>query len=271
MLGPKRLALPLLVLVVLLGLTVLPSAAGSGSAAPGCAQAPAAGTSTQTIAVGGTRRTYLLVVPGGLTAGTPVPVIMGLHGGSGTAAQASRYMSLTSDRRALYVYPQAPYWPEVGGVAWNVDPAGVDFPYFDALLADLKARHCVDPARIFAAGKSNGAFMVNALACYRPGVFRAIAPVAGGGPQTSRCPQGVAAIIVHGSADRTVPIRSGRWTRDYWLARNGNTGAAPVPTTPSPCVTHPGSPKPVLWCQHPGAHTWPTWTGPAIRDFFLGL
>ena len=48
---------------------------------------------------------------------------------------------------ALYVYPQAPYWPAAGGVAWNVDPAGVDFPYFDALIADLGRKFCVDTTR----------------------------------------------------------------------------------------------------------------------------
>jgi polyhydroxybutyrate depolymerase len=273
-LGRKRFGLSLVGLVVLLGITVVSAVADArtGTAVPtsGCQRPVTAGISTQTIVVGGARRTYLLVVPGEVKAGTPVPVIMGLHGGSGTAEQAYRSMGLAGKAAALYVYPQAPYWPEVGGVAWNVDPAGVDFPYFDALLADLGGKHCVDTARVFAAGKSNGAFMVNALACYRPGVLRGIAPVAGGGPQTTRCAQGVAAMIVHGTADRVVPIRSGRWSRDYWLARNGDTGAAPVPTGPS-CVAHPGSARPVLWCQHNGGHDWPTWAGAAIPDFFLGL
>lgn len=262
-----------LLLLALSTMTVKPASEGSvkpaAPASPGCLNQIVAGSSTQTITAAGKRRTYLLVVPAELKAGVPAPVIMGLHGGSDTAENASRYMSLTSSAPALYVYPQAPYWPEAGGVAWNVDPNGVDFPYFDLLINDLRQKHCVDTKRIFAAGKSNGGFMVNSLACFRPGVFRAIAPVAGGGPQTTRCGQGVAAMIVHGSSDRTVPIRSGQWSRDYWLARNGDTGAAPVPARPEPCVGYPGSPKPIRWCQHDGGHTWPSWTGPGIREFFL--
>ncbi|OLF10844.1 hypothetical protein BU204_31045 [Actinophytocola xanthii] len=249
--------------------------ASTATTAPGCGRTVTPGSTTQTIAVGAASRSYLLVVPTGVVAGTPTPVIMALHGGSDTAQNAQRYMGLGGQRPAIYVYAQAPYWPEAGGVGWNVDPAGVDLPYFDALLADLRNKHCVDSTRVFATGKSNGAFMVNALACLRPGMLRAIAPVAGGGPQGSRCTgtttRGPAAMIVHGAADTVVPLRSGQFTRDYWLARNGNTGAAPTPTAPAPCVRYPGAVVPVLWCQHTGGHTWPSWTGPGVTNFFLSF
>ena len=272
----RRYGLPVLCLTLLAGFIAFSSGAEarSGAGAPGCARLVNAGTSTETILVGGARRTYLLVVPRSVVAGQPTPVIMGLHGGSDTAQNAYRYMGLAGDRAALYVFPQAPYWPEAGGVAWNVDPKGVDFPYFDALLADLGNKYCVDARRIFATGKSNGAFMVNALGCFRPALLRAVAPVAGGGPSTARCPgavAGVAAMIVHGMADRTVPIRSGQWSREYWLYRNGNTGTALKPATPAPCVGYPGSAAPVLWCQHDGGHVWPAWAGSAVANFFLSL
>jgi polyhydroxybutyrate depolymerase len=78
-------------------------------------------------------------------------------------------------------------------------------------------------------------------------------------------------MLVHGSTDRTVPIRSGQWTREYWLYRNGNTGGAAEPTTPAPCLSYPGTARPVLWCQHDGGHIWPAWTGPAAVNFFLNL
>lgn len=246
-------------------------ALGTMAAAGSCDKQETAGARSQTITVGGVERRYLIVVPSTVTGRTQVPVLLALHGGSDTAENARRYMGLDSTQPALYVYPQAPYWPEAGGVGWNVDPAGVDFPYFDALVKDLQARHCVDPGRVFATGKSNGAFMVNALACHRPGMLKAIAPVAGGGPSTSNCPEGpaVAAMIVHGSADQTVPIRSGEWSREYWLARNGYRTGAPSPVDPQPCVSYPGTQRPVLWCQHSGGHDWPSWTGAGVRDFFL--
>lgn len=254
---------------LLAALVAFPSTASAVTGSAGCGRPVTPGTFNRSITVNGVKRTYVIAIPASVQASTPVPVIMGLHGGSDTAQNANRYMGLTNSYPALYVYPQAPYWPEAGGVGWNVDPAGVDFPYFDALVAELEAKHCVDPARFFAAGKSNGGFMVNSLACYRPGMFRAIAPVAGGGPQTSSCKQGIAAMIVHGTADQVVKIEAGRWSLEYWLHMSGYQGTDPIATKPAPCIRWPGVTRRVYWCQHGGAHIWPTWAGGGIRGFFL--
>jgi polyhydroxybutyrate depolymerase len=238
---------------------------------PGCGLPITPGAMTRTLTVNGAQRTYLVVVPpAGLGPNTATPIIMGFHGGSGTSAQARQSYGLEGSEPVIYVYPQAPYWPEAGGVGWNVDPAGVDFPYFDAMLNDLKNRHCIDTNRVFAAGKSNGGFFVNSLACNRPSAVRALASVAGGGPQ-NHCTQPKPAMIVHGTADTTVPIGTGRYSRDYWLLLNQHPNSSPEPASPPPCVSYPGTLNPVLWCQHGGAHTWPTWVGSGIRNFFLSL
>ncbi len=235
----------------------------------GCGSALTAGTTNHTLTVNGEQRTYMKVAPSSLDANTPAPVVLGLHGGNDTAQNANAYMGLTSGDAVLYVYPQAgPFADAWAG--WNVDPASADFAFVDALLADLKAKHCVDTGRIFAAGKSNGAFFANSLLCNRPTSFKAAASVAGGGPPNN-CAQPRAFLGVHGTADTAVPINTGRQSRDYWLAANGWTGAAPVAATPPPCVSYPGSLNPVVWCQHSGGHIWPTWAGGAIRAFFLGL
>jgi polyhydroxybutyrate depolymerase len=270
----RRYGLPVVCLALLAAFTMSSGAeARSGSLATACQRPASPETTTRTITVGQAKRTYLLVIPREVPASTPAPVIMGLHGGSGTAENAYRTMNLVGDKPALYVFPQAPYWPEAGGVGWNVDQNGVDFPYFDTLIADLTSRYCVDPHRIFATGKSNGAFMVNALACYRPEMVRAIASVAGGGPSNSQCPgtNPEPVMIIHGSADTTVPIRSAQWTREYWLWRAKYTGGRAVPTTPQQCVAYPGTQAPILWCQHQNGHVWPDWAGPAIVNFFLSL
>lgn len=240
-----------------------------GGATPGCELPVTPGAMTRTLTVNAAQRTYLVVVPPvGLDPNTPTPIIMGFHGGSGTSQQARQSYGLEGSEAVIYVYPQAPFWPEAGGVGWNVDPAGVDFPYFDAMLTDLKNRHCVDTTRVFVAGKSNGGFFVNSLACNRPDAVRALASVAGGGPQ-NHCTQPKPAMIVHGSADTVVSIGSGRYSRDYWLLLNQYPNSTPVPANPPPCVSYPGTLNPVLWCQHGGGHTWPTWVGPAVRTFFL--
>ena len=76
-------------------------------------------------------------------------------------------------------------------------------------------------------------------------------------------------MIVHGSADTAVPLRSGQYSRDYWLYRDFYAGATPTAVVPAPCVSYPGTVVPVLWCQHSGGHIWPTWAGAAITNFFL--
>ncbi|HEV2786495.1 MAG TPA: hypothetical protein VGV67_08915, partial [Solirubrobacteraceae bacterium] len=169
----------------------------------------------------------------------------------------------------LYIYPQAgPFADAWAG--WNVDPRGADVTFVDALLDDLQARHCVAVARVFATGKSNGAFFANALVCHRPASFKAAAAVAGGGPQGS-CTQPKAFLGIHGTADGAVPISSGRQSRDYWRAVNHDSGAPAVATNPPPCVSYPGTINRVVWCEHSGAHIWPSWAGATVRAFLLGL
>jgi polyhydroxybutyrate depolymerase len=235
----------------------------------GCGLPVTPGTTTQAIVVDGVQRTYLKVVPASLTSNNPAPVIMGFHGGNDTAENANAYMGLSSSDPVLYVYPQAgPFADAWAG--WNVDPAAADFSFVDAVLAELKAKNCVNPARVFATGKSNGGFFVSSLLCQRSASFKAAASVAGGGPQYN-CPRPRAFMGVHGTADTTVPIGTGRWSRDYWLAANQYANAAAVPVSPSPCVSYPGTLNPVVWCEHGDGHVWPGWAGAAIRGFFLAL
>jgi polyhydroxybutyrate depolymerase len=186
---------------------------------------------------------------------------MGFHGGNDTAENANAYMGLTTADPVLYIYPQAgPFADAWAG--WNVDPAGADFSFVDAVLSDLKSKNCVDSARVFATGKSNGGFFVSSLLCQRPASFKAAASVAGGGPQYN-CAQPRAFMGVHGTADTSVPISTGRGSRDYWLAANHYANAAPVAVSPSPCVSYPGTLNPVVWCEHSAGHVWPTWPVPA--------
>jgi polyhydroxybutyrate depolymerase len=229
------------------------------------------GQTKHTLDVGGVARTYLIVVPASVDGRTPAPVILGFHGGNGTSEAAASQYGLTGPERALYVYPQALEFPGAGGVAWNVSRDGNDDEFFDALLVDLGQKHCVDTTRIFAAGQSNGAFFVNQLGCYRPSALRAIAPVAGGGPSSTReCSQGVSAMIVHGVADQTVRLEQGIFSRTFWLTANG-CGTSSAPAQPPPCVAYSGCAKAVLWCEHAGGHPWPSFAGPAIRSFFLSF
>jgi len=69
------------------------------------------------------------------------------------------------------------------GTGWQVEPGGQDdrdLKFFDAVLATIRQKHAIDPARIYAAGHSNGAAFVYLLWQQRAATFAAFAPVAGG-------------------------------------------------------------------------------------------
>ncbi len=231
-----------------------------------------AGTITQTVDVDGLERTYIATVPASLAGVTdPAPVIMAFHGTDGTAEYASENYDITSEQPAIYIYPQAVYSDELGAVAWNVDPEGIDFAFFDALLVDLAAKYCIDESRLHAAGQSNGAFFVHELGCRKNDVLRAIAPVAGGGPSWyPDCTETMTIMLVHGANDTTVPLQTGINSRDFWLGTNA-CDADNVPTALTPCVAYTSCDEPTWWCRHPGDHTWPDFAGATIRAFFLNL
>ena len=56
----------------------------------------------------------------------------------------------------------------------------------EAAIADIEKGHPIDRSRLFATGYSSGGFLVNVLACQRPGMLRAIASNAGGAPYNQR-------------------------------------------------------------------------------------
>ena len=246
--------------------------AGAGGAAPCAGLVSAAATTDESVDVNGATRTYVLAIPVPLDGSSAVPLIFGFHGFGGTGDAASQYFGLTGTEPAVYAYPQAlPLPGQNGGIGWDMEADGVDIAFIDALVAKLSAEHCIDPARVFAAGHSHGASFSNHLGCYRPELLRAIAPVAGGGPWAGECTGSVSAMLTHGAADGDVPISNGIGSRDHWLEANGCAGAASSPAEPAPCVVYDGCSEPVLWCEHAGGHEWPDFAGSGIRGFFLSF
>jgi predicted esterase len=82
--------------------------------------------------------------------------------------------------------------------------------------------------------------------------------------------QKVAALMIHGTADDTLPISGGQAARDYQLTTNHCTMTT-MPSEPSPCVTYDGCDEgyPVVWCEHPGGHTVPSFSPTAVAPFFM--
>jgi polyhydroxybutyrate depolymerase len=220
------------------GLAALLSLAAAGTAACGHAR-PLAGTSERQLVVGGVTRTYLLHASG-TAARSGRPLVFVLHGWHGTAAGIERRTKGTFDRLAdrdgaVVVYPQAlgdPRWNDGWGEPSPAAPD--DLAFLSAVIDALATELAVDRRRVFATGFSNGAAMVYRLACQRPDLVAAVAPVSGSmpAPIASTCQQGapVSLIVMQGTGDPIVPF--GDWLHNdvtTWTRRDG----CPAPPTSS--------------------------------------
>lgn len=221
-------------------------------------------------------RNYELFVPETSDGKTALPLVFVFHGTGGTGAEIRNTHALEGEAKgkAIFVYPDA-----LAAKAWNInDPAtrNDDMALFDAVLEELSNTVCVDRARVFGTGFSNGGFFANQLACRRGGVLRAVASHGGGGPFGSSndydergnlvCPEApIAALVVHGVDDGEVKLEEAKKSVAHWTRVNGcRTGTSPF--GPPPCGKLAGcaQERPVVSCEVPGlGHA--IWPGDGAR------
>lgn len=153
--------------------------APANAQAPGCSLAATAGTVTRTV----DGRTYLLNVPSGLS-GPAAPLLVSIHGFSGNAQAQESFTGWTQtavEKKFIVAYPQGR--PSEYGGAWDPYTANSpDVAHLRAIVADIKSAYCVDSARVYADGWSNGAVMSQRLACSAADLFSAVSSYGGGGP-----------------------------------------------------------------------------------------
>jgi polyhydroxybutyrate depolymerase len=184
----------------------------------GCSPTPPSGfvngTSVHHINVGGHDRSYRLYRPAGVPASAPLVVM--LHGFSGSAAQAERaygWDGLADSAKFVVAYPDGL------SRAWNVDGEGCcgrpgregvdDVAFISAAVADIIKNVSVNAARVYATGISNGGIMSYTLAC-NTGVFAAIGPDAATQLDPCRSPHPTSVMHIHGTADPLVPYQGGQ-------------------------------------------------------------
>jgi len=165
---------------VLFAFALVPAAAGSLTHS---------GNHTGFIDHGGKRRTYLLHTPR-VFDGHPLPLIVVLHGGMGTARTARRMsgMDAKADKEGFFVvYPNGdgpfpPFlqtWNAGGCCGFSASGQVDDVGFIRKLLQHLRETLPIDPSRIFVTGISNGGMMANRIGCALSDVVAAVAPVAG--------------------------------------------------------------------------------------------
>jgi polyhydroxybutyrate depolymerase len=173
----------------------------------------AEGASVHTISVGGHDRTYRLYKPAGLPASAPLVVM--LHGGFGSAAQAERsygWDRLADSSKFVVAYPDGL------NRAWNVNGGGCcgrpakesidDVGFITAAVADIGRNVSIDASRVYAAGMSNGGMLSYTLACDTT-LFAAIGPVSGTQFDPCRSPHPASVMAIHGTADPLIPYGGG--------------------------------------------------------------
>jgi polyhydroxybutyrate depolymerase len=188
----------------------------------GCGKTPpiAAGSSaSQSLEVGGLKRLYRLHLPPGYVSRRRHSLVLAFHGHSSTASlfeQLTRFSAVADAGHFIVVFPQGVVGPD-GRTGWNTarakDPSVNDLLFVSELLSHLQSQLCVDPARIYAAGFSNGGGFTAVLACRFADRIAAFASVSGEYyPQPGGChpARPVPILEIHGTADATVPFWGSR-------------------------------------------------------------
>jgi polyhydroxybutyrate depolymerase len=176
------------------------------------------------LAHGGHTRLYRLYVPASYRADRPAPLLVALHGGGGGMDYMGRddyygLLSYAERTGQVLLLPNGISRLRSGMLAsWNAgDCCGAardqqvdDVGYIRALVERVQGQLNIDARRIHAAGMSNGAMMAYRLACELPGLFSAIAAVAGTDNTRSCMPaQPVSVLHIHARNDSHVLYEGG--------------------------------------------------------------
>src|SRR5579864_1039374 len=162
---------------------------------------------------GGLQRVYVLFRPSQLSTGTPVPLVIAMHGFTVDTTwmeQTSRFDDLATQSGFVVVYPQGT------GDSWNAGRCcghntNDDVGFVKALIDKLVGEQNIDPKRVFVTGMSNGAFMAQRLACEAADRITAAASVSGSLVIDTCTPsRAISVIEMHGLDDDLVPINGGQ-------------------------------------------------------------
>ncbi|RMD98828.1 MAG: poly(3-hydroxybutyrate) depolymerase [Deltaproteobacteria bacterium] len=243
-----------------------------------------AGVTEGSISYDGLRRTFRVFVPTAYRDDVPLPVVLMLHGGSGSAEQfeeRSSHMDQVAEREGFVtVYPDGEgriqTWNGGACCGYAMENDVDDVGFLSALLDHLERELCVDRRRFFSSGMSNGGIMSHRLGCELANRIAAIGPVAGTimiDPCEPARP--VPVMHVHGTDDAHVPweggVGCGPSNADFtsvpdtialWNEKDRCTGS-PSPylemgdgrcETYGPCD---GEAEVVLCAIEGGGHSWP--------------
>ena len=191
----------------------IPATAATG---PACTTFPGDLRVGQTVArtltsSGGTRE-YRIHLPARAKPGGPAPLVLNWHGLGSNASAQEPYSGLVpvSDREGfVLVTPEGTGSPR-GFAAFGRSLTADDVQLTRDLIETLARELCIDTARVYSTGMSNGAYMSSRLGCELGDRIAAIAPVAGVYmPPGLTCKRAMPVLAFHGTDDAVVPFGGG--------------------------------------------------------------
>ena len=173
------------------------------------------------LVVGGDRP-VTVHVPASYDASRPAPLLILLHGYTGTGQGTDAYFNLApaADARGyVYAFPDGTidsngnrFWNATDACC-NFDEADVDdVAYLTGVIAEIQAELAIDPKRIAVVGHSNGGFMSYRMACDRAELVAAIVSLAGAtfaDPADCAPSEPVSVAQIHGTADDVIRYEGG--------------------------------------------------------------
>ena len=226
----------------------------------------------QTLTVDGQERQYVVAFGPVATRDKRNPVLLVWHGLGGSGRGVVSLISGPDWPEAIRIAPQGlprtfrghkgP--PRRGWQVRSGEYNDRDLAFFDALIGQLRASGCVDPAQVYSTGFSNGAFFSHLLACVRPRYLAAVAPVGGGGPFEA-CRAQVPILIHHGTDDPIVSYDRAKASFEAWRTKNG---CKPATLPVQGCISAPACAQPLKMCVASTGHRWPGGAAARIAEFF---
>jgi polyhydroxybutyrate depolymerase len=209
-------------------------------------------------------RSYRLHVPASYSPNVAAALVVNFHGYDRTAAEQEQYSGLIpiSDSQGfILVTPEGSGSPQGWDIFGVYDENGVnDVAFTSALVQQIQGELCIDSARVYAIGISNGAEMASQVACDLPQTFAAVAAIAGVINQDCTTP--VPVVTFQGTADENVLFEWAPGAVEAWATTNGCSLAGE--TTPVSdhveLVAYQGctaGAEVAFYIIDGGGHTWP--------------
>ena len=161
---------------------------------------------------GGIERKFQLTVPQNYDGKKPFPILFGLHALSISNTFVSGMTGFADMAPQFDFIGVAPLGRLDGTIPfWLAAPSrdNYDVQFIGDLLDKLEREMCVDRARVYSTGMSNGGQMSSLLACRIPNRITAVAPVAGVEFSDTCRGRPVPVIAFHGTADPIVTYEGG--------------------------------------------------------------